>query len=478
MLSGGGAGGLYYPSEDLFRRHSSSAAPAPLDEAEEEEGDEEVLVDSRRQSVPTPSPRVRSRQQQRRRRKNNMVLFASSEGNKGQQQQQQGNRSQESGGDQMASGQQQHHRSRISSVASRCGSIDSSNSGSNNSSGGSGGEHGGSGGLPAAKSNYRIMFLGACKTGKTSIIRQFLYDKYTSTYKATAVEDMYRGEFDIHGQQVGFDIQDVAGSYVYEFPGMRNVSLASADAFVLVFALDDADSWEEVSRLRDMIYEAKSDVPNGDRVPIVVVGNKCELAEHDEKILQDSPEATVVFDWENGYVESSAKERRNINKIFKELLVQAKAYYDFTLPQLATANALVVGEHGAGGGGGGNVAPTSPVPPRRASASAGANDSMRRRQSLPAVPGTMRLFSVDEEDHSPHLLGVATSHTRSKSPLHAMINRMRHGGGGGNSDLDGDVFSDGSTPPGSGSHTPTSKKAGGKRRSSLAALRRDSCKIS
>ena len=75
-------------------------------------------------------------------------------------------------------------------------------------------------------------------------------------------------------------------------------------------------------------------------VPIVVVANKSDLA-LDPELPHDSLEATVIFDWENGYVESSAKERRNINKIFKELLQQAKARYDFSLPQLNMANALI-----------------------------------------------------------------------------------------------------------------------------------------
>jgi small GTP-binding protein len=179
--------------------------------------------------------------------------------------------------------QQGKARSRLSS---RCESTDSSKSGSNNS-----GSGGGCGELPAGKSNYRILVLGTCGVGKTSIIRQFLYDKFSPAYRATAVEDMYRGEFDIYGQKVGFDIQDVSGNYVYEFPGMRNVSLASADAFIIVFALDDANSWEEVARLRDMVHEAKKS-RDGEQVPIVVVGNKCEVeAGHDPCILKDSPEA-------------------------------------------------------------------------------------------------------------------------------------------------------------------------------------------
>ena len=91
-------------------------------------------------------------------------------------------------------------RSRLSSLHSNYESVDSSNSGSNS--------IGSNGDLPAAKSNYRILVLGACGVGKTSIVRQFLYDKFSPRYKATACEDMYRGEFEIHGQTVGFDIQE------------------------------------------------------------------------------------------------------------------------------------------------------------------------------------------------------------------------------------------------------------------------------
>ena len=66
------------------------------------------------------------------------------------------------------------------------------------------------------------------------------------------------GEFEtVSGRTIGFDIQDVSGGYVYEFPSMMTVSLTSADAFVLVFSIDSNGSWEEVARLRDIIQTSK-----------------------------------------------------------------------------------------------------------------------------------------------------------------------------------------------------------------------------
>ena len=101
------------------------------------------------------------------------------------------------------------------------------------------------------------MILGAPETGKTSIVRQFLYDQFSTRHVET-MDDMYRGEFEAaNGKTINFDIEDVGAAYIYEFPSMKSVSLASADAFILVFSLDRADTWYEVSKLRDMVRDAK-----------------------------------------------------------------------------------------------------------------------------------------------------------------------------------------------------------------------------
>ena len=272
--------------------------------------------------------------------------------------------------------------------------------------------------LSLPKSNYRIMILGAKKVGKTSIVRQFLYDKFSDGYKET-MDDMYRGEFDIYGKTVGFDIQDVSGQYVYEFPGMRTVSLASADAFVLVFSFDSFESWEEVTQLRDMIQADK-----GEEVPIVVAGNKSDatssLDERFEPI--ESLEATVVFDWENGYVECSAKERFNINKIFKELLQQAKTKYDFDVPPTTPSYTNTQNQSTASRGG--NFPNTTAI---RNSTSPGllnqngkasctksrGNDVLKRRQSLPVVCPANVLSNFAERTDS-NASGSIGSHTSRK----------------------------------------------------------------
>jgi len=215
----------------------------------------------------------------------------------------------------------------------------------------------GSSGSEGGKVVYRVVVLGSSKVGKTAIISQFLYDSFICGYKET-VDEMYTGDFDVGGCELTLNIQDTGGSYVDEFPAMVEVSLASADAVLLVFSVADLHSFEEVSRIRDLVQSVK-----GEEVPIVVVGNKTDLP---REISKEEVEATVMFDWENGYMECCAKDNINITDVFKELLNQAKSRFDFSNPV---------------GRAPGSFSNTPLI--------------MKRRQSLPQVPAFTRLLKDD-----------------------------------------------------------------------------------
>ncbi|KAL3276002.1 hypothetical protein HHI36_020733 [Cryptolaemus montrouzieri] len=177
---------------------------------------------------------------------------------------------------------------------------------------------------PPSSSNVRhkIVVMGAAKVGKSSIISQFLYGSFSPKYKRT-VEEMHHGDFNVNGVHLTLDILDTAGSF--EFPAMRALSISSADAFVLVYDVTDATTFEEARAIRDQIHEAKAT----SNVPIVVVGNKTDLTGNRE-IDTATTESVVTVDWENGFVEASAKDNVNVSKVFKELLVQAKVKYNLS----------------------------------------------------------------------------------------------------------------------------------------------------
>lgn len=104
------------------------------------------------------------------------------------------------------------------------------------------------------KEQHRVVLMGSAKVGKSSIISQFLYDKYLTRYRQT-VEELHRGEYELpDGESLTLDILDTSGAY--QFPAMRALSISTAGAFILVYAVDDADSWKEVEMLRDQVNES------------------------------------------------------------------------------------------------------------------------------------------------------------------------------------------------------------------------------
>ena len=173
-----------------------------------------------------------------------------------------------------------------------------------------------------SKDKYRLVVMGAAEVGKTCLVSRFLYHEFISQYKAT-VEEFHSGEYEINGRPLTLDILDTTGSY--EFPAMRRLSIATGDAFILVYSVDDPESFEEVKMLRQQILEAKDSQNEVSSTPIVIVGNKADLSKPPVDPTQRATmETTVSIDWGHGYVEASAKDDINIGAVFRELLAQAK----------------------------------------------------------------------------------------------------------------------------------------------------------
>lgn len=166
----------------------------------------------------------------------------------------------------------------------------------------------------------RIVIMGASGVGKTAIVEQFLYERFPLDHVPT-VEEMHCNVYDISGSTLTLDLLDTSGSY--EFPAMRRLAIKTADAFILVYSIDDKESFNYVSSIRELILEIRQ---GDDRIPIVVVGNKCDI-EDMRAIRKEIVESVVTIDWENGFVECSAKENINILKIFDAVLQQAHICY-------------------------------------------------------------------------------------------------------------------------------------------------------
>ncbi len=165
------------------------------------------------------------------------------------------------------------------------------------------------------KTEVHLVFMGAAGVGKTALIKRFLQDSFDPKHRRT-VEELHIKEYEVAGVKVTINIMDTSGSY--SFPAMRKLSIQNGDAFALVYSMDDPESLEAVKRLREEILEVKEDKVT----PIVVVGNKKDRMQ-ERRVSADDVLEKVELDWNNCFLETSAKENENVMEVFKELLQQA-----------------------------------------------------------------------------------------------------------------------------------------------------------
>ncbi|RLW00166.1 hypothetical protein DV515_00009152 [Chloebia gouldiae] len=182
-----------------------------------------------------------------------------------------------------------------------------------------------------AKNSYRMVVLGASRVGKSSIVSRFLNGRFEDQYTPT-IEDFHRKVYNIRGDMYQLDILDTSGNY--PFPAMRRLSILTGDVFILVFSLDNRESFDEVKRLQKQILEVKSCLKNKTKesadLPMVICGNKNDHSEIFRKVRTDEGENLVSSDENCAYFEVSAKKNTNVDEMFYVLFSMAKLPHEMS----------------------------------------------------------------------------------------------------------------------------------------------------
>ncbi|KAM3178701.1 Ras-related protein Rap-1b [Hymenolepis weldensis] len=189
---------------------------------------------------------------------------------------------------------------------------------------------------------YKLVVLGSGGVGKSALTVQFVQSIFVEKYDPT-IEDSYRKQIEVDGQQCMLEILDTAGTLSLElnsaldsrhwvfklcetdpqtrcrqtkpnivgmeqFTAMRDLYMKNGQGFVLCYSITSQSTFNDLADLYEQILRVK----DTQEVPLVLVGNKCDL--DNERVVGREQGQTLARNWNCVFMETSAKAKINVNE--------------------------------------------------------------------------------------------------------------------------------------------------------------------
>ncbi|CAH6784733.1 GTPase ERas [Phodopus roborovskii] len=155
---------------------------------------------------------------------------------------------------------------------------------------------------------YKAVVVGASGVGKSALTIQMTHHCFVKDHDPT-IQDSYWKEVALDNGGYILNVLDTAGQDIHR--ALRDQCLAAGDGVLGVFALDDPSSLDQLQQ----IWSTWS--PN-QKQPLVLVGNKCDLA----TTAGDAHTAAAILahKWGAPFVKTSAKTRQGVEEAFALLV--------------------------------------------------------------------------------------------------------------------------------------------------------------
>jgi GTPase KRas len=165
---------------------------------------------------------------------------------------------------------------------------------------------------------YKFEMMGGAGVGKSALRIQFNQHHFVEEYDPT-LDDSYRKQVTIDNETFLIEIIDKPSGQE-EYTAMRGHYTVPAQGFICVYAITSRASFDEISSFREQILRVKDE----DKVPMVVVGNKCDLESERQVTTSEGQDLAKSFGCP--FFETSAKTRKNVDDTFYQLVREVRKY--------------------------------------------------------------------------------------------------------------------------------------------------------
>ena len=157
----------------------------------------------------------------------------------------------------------------------------------------------------------KVLLAGEGNSGKTSLVRRFTIGDFDKKRAHTIGMEFHSKIINHRSGKIKLDIWDLAGQPQFHY--LRVEFYPGSLATALVFDLSSQDSFLE---LKKWYQEIKNAEPNQ---KFLVIGNKNDLRRKIDKKIAKRFASSINAP----YLETSAKKRHQVNKMFKYLVALA-----------------------------------------------------------------------------------------------------------------------------------------------------------
>nr|XP_019597795.1 PREDICTED: arf-GAP with GTPase, ANK repeat and PH domain-containing protein 2 isoform X2 [Rhinolophus sinicus] len=155
----------------------------------------------------------------------------------------------------------------------------------------------------------RLGVLGDARSGKSSLIHRFLTGSYQLLEKTES--EQHKKEMLVDGQTHLVLIREEAGAPDAKFSGW-------ADAVILVFSLEDENSFQAVSRLHGQLSSLRGEGRGG--LALALVGTQDRISPSSPRVVDDTRARALCTDMKRcSYYETCATYGLNVDRVFQEV---------------------------------------------------------------------------------------------------------------------------------------------------------------
>ncbi|CBH17560.1 ras-like small GTPase, putative [Trypanosoma equiperdum] len=159
--------------------------------------------------------------------------------------------------------------------------------------------------------NINLVVLGDGGVGKSSLIIQYVRNRFVVKYEAT-IEDVYQKAVEVDAQPTVLTIVDTSGQDV--FGGMRYKYIRKCHGVILVYSVIDAESFSHIKAIHTQLCRARG----SPSIPCVLVGNKVDEVKHRAVSSEEASKFAAQFMYP--LLEVTAKDHSMAAAVFETLV--------------------------------------------------------------------------------------------------------------------------------------------------------------